>query len=102
MIRSLTLLLGLLWAGEAWAQSPVEAPILGADTTQTLVLKPGRNLVSLWVKPPDSTMAAIFAPVREYIIMVMDDQGRVWSPRFEIYTLTYWDWRESYWVWIDE
>ena len=69
--------------------------VCAQTTTQTLHLKPGKNLISLAVRPTDSQLQTLFGSVLEDIVSIKDANGLHFAPGYST-DLTEWDWRQSY------
>lgn len=66
--------------------------------TQQVQLDQGWNLVSLNVRPSDSSLASIFGANADQILMVKDEDGDVYAPGEGIEQITTWRSGEGYWV----
>ncbi len=76
---------------------------LNTDTTrQTLALQAGWNLVSLYVQPVEDRIAELMAPIRDRLVLVKDEDGRVYSPELGIDQIGRWDWRRAYMIFLTE
>lgn len=90
----LLLLLTLGIPAGAHAQSPA-GPATGAATTQRLTFVKGANMVSLQVYPPDRALGAIFGSQLSRVLLITNSQGAAFSPRYGIYKVSEWPWREA-------
>lgn len=85
----------------ASAQSTPSAPgvewvHLGADTTQHVALKPGPNFVSLFVQPTETNLDKLFGGGLTGIISIRNADGLVYSPSYNVRTLTEWGNGQAY------
>lgn len=77
------------------------APLTSAQTTtQTIHLSPGKNLISLSVRPTDPALESLFGEVLGDIVSVKDAAGRHFAPGYAD-DLEEWDWTQSYVVYAD-
>ncbi|SHK79278.1 Por secretion system C-terminal sorting domain-containing protein [Rhodothermus profundi] len=85
--------------GGNWERFFLEA----TDTqVQTLSLQAGWNLVSLYVQPERAQMKALLASIRDRLVLVKDEAGRVYSPELGVDQIKRWDWRRAYMVFVTE
>ncbi|MDQ7041883.1 MAG: T9SS C-terminal target domain-containing protein, partial [Rhodothermus sp.] len=76
---------------------------LNTDTTsQTLTLQAGWNLVSLYVQPADDRLEELMAPIHDRLVLVKDEDGRVYSPELGIDQIGRWDGRRAYMIFVTE
>ncbi len=76
---------------------------LSSDTTQqTLALEAGWNLIALRVQPFDDQLDNLMTPIRDRLVVVKDEEGRVYSPELGIDQIGRWDWRRAYMVFVTE
>ena len=97
------LALSVLFAQGAWAQaSTAAAPPVGEETTQTIDLKAGPNLVSLYVHPESADIETLFEGVLDQIVLIKDSEGVVFAPGYGVRDLTAWEWTEAHLVYARE
>lgn len=99
-----TLLIGLFLAPNASAGSLLQHtsdPTLAEEVTQALSLRRGWNWISLAVVPPDTRMETVLGTVLDDVVVVRDDEGNHYSPRYNVHTLHDWAWDQSYAVYVD-
>lgn len=72
------------------------------SVTQTLSLQAGWNLMGGSVQPPDPSIEQLFAEVLPSIAIVKDEQGRIFSPEYDINTIGTWRPDEAYQVYARE
>ncbi len=76
---------------------------LSTDTTrQTLRLEAGWNLVALHVQPTSDRLDDLLAPIRDRLVLVKDEGGRVYSPELGVDQIGRWDWRRAYLIFVTE
>jgi len=61
----------------------------------------GWNSVSLLVQPKDSSMAKVLASVLPEIVVVKNDAGKIFSPRYEIDAIKSWKTSEAYLIYCE-
>lgn len=103
----LSLILVGLISVPARAQSDAPTPRieniqLGERVTQRILLEPGHNFVSLFVQPTKRDFESLFGDGLAHVISVRDGEGGVFSPRFDIRTITEWEPAQAYTVDVDE
>ena len=58
--------------------------------TQSIPLRVGWNLVSTWVAPSDSTTRSVLGDAAPNVLLVKDQNGRVFAPTYEIDDVPFW------------
>ena len=95
----LALVLSAFSVSDAWAQTSTSAaPAVGDETSQTIELEAGPNLVALYVRPDDPDIEALFEDVLDQIVLVKDSEGVTFAPGYGVRDLTEWEWTEAYLV----
>jgi hypothetical protein len=71
-----------------------------SEDEQVLQLQTGWNMVALWVNPPSKALKDILAPVRDDVLLVRDQDGRIYSDIYSIHGFTEWKESASYQVYV--
>ena len=64
--------------------------------TQSIPLRVGWNLVSTWVAPSDSTTRSVLGDAAPNVLLVKDQNGRVFAPAYEIDDVPFWAKTQAY------
>ena len=64
--------------------------------TQSIPLRVGWNLVSTWVAPSDSTTRSVLGDAAPNVLLVKDQNGRVFAPTYEIDDVPFWVKTQAY------
>jgi hypothetical protein len=91
-----------MWPLGDWEQWILEDPPPAEPVQQALQLDAGWNLISSYVAPADSSMAAIWQPVASLATVVRDALGHEFFPAEGTGTLEYWRRGEGYQVYMTE
>ena len=108
-----------IWSGQAQEEFPATALFQSGGPTftkgstvvlsslqaspivkQTIVLSPGANLISSFVRPVDSTLSAVFSKIRPGIVTVQAGNGASFVPDSGINTIGAWDIHQGYRVFV--
>lgn len=97
--------LAVRWSSDAIAKAPIPRDRLYAErpsrtVTQTFVLREGWNLISSHAAPTDPSMATIFADVRDDLVVAKGENGRIYSPSYNVTSLSRWESSEAYQVYL--
>ena len=87
--------LNVAWTPPDSAKGPIpEGRLLPTrprtDTTQTIALQSGWNLVSTRVRPEAPSMRSVFGDVLDLMVLTKDETGAVFSPTYDVTALDTW------------
>ena len=80
---------------------PGDGPGVGT-TTQTIELEAGWSLMSSYVRPSNPSLEAIVHPISEALLLVKDEDGRIYSPELGLEDLATWSAEQAYHVYVNE
>ncbi len=83
-------------------QDPAVESGKNTPVTQAVALQQGWNLVGGYVQPAGSSIDQLFSSVLASIAIVKDEQGRIFSPEYDINTIGSWQPGEAYQVYARE
>jgi hypothetical protein len=97
--------LAVRWESDSIAKAPIPPHRLFPERprtpiTQTLSLQKGWNLVSTRVAPADPTMDRVFADLQSDLVVAKGDQGRLYSPPYNLSALSRWTPTDAYQVYL--
>ncbi|MEZ4695551.1 MAG: Ig-like domain-containing protein [Rhodothermales bacterium] len=71
------------------------------QSSQSIVLKQGWNLVSSWVQPASPSLPAVFNSIKSEILLVKDEEGRQYHPPSGLNTIGNWSATAAYEVYAN-
>ena len=87
--------------GELTDPPGASGPGLGT-TTQTIELEAGWSLMSSYVRPSNPSLEAIVHSISEALLLVKDEDGRIYSPELGLEALATWSAEQAYHVYVNE
>ena len=70
-------------------------------SSQTIQLQQGWNLVAARVAPSNTELETVLSDVMDHILLVKDENGKIYSPSDDVNEIGAWDVKESYLIYAD-
>ena len=85
------------------ASEPVQVTVQAVLSESTRIhLQKGWNLIASPIDPGSAPLEAVFEEIKDDVVLVKDQTGSVYSPRFEINTIGSWDSHNAYSVYVED
>lgn len=93
--------LGVEWSPPSAGKSKIPNDRLYPErprtqTEQVINLHAGWNLVSTRVEPTDASIRSVFGPTLNEVVLTKDEEGSLFSPRYDVTGLSTWKPKEGY------
>ena len=83
-------------------RGPYVAPNEAIQSTQTITLQEGWNIISSSVAPTNPDLEAVLGEALSEVGLVKDEQGQVFNPVEDIDQIGSWDPQEAYLIYVDQ